>query len=126
MNEFFSRLWVALVRRMSGLSMPMRERLARLAASVLWVAIPKRRHVTLTNLRLCFPELSEAERMKLARRVYVRLARAAIDHGTLWTASADEIRRFVRFEGLEHLLEAKVPRSSSRPTSRGWTPPGSR
>ena len=109
MNEFFSRLWVALVRRMSGLSMPMRERLARLAASVLWGAIPKRRHVTLTNLRLCFPELSEAERMKLARRVYVRLARAAIDHGTLWTASADEIRRFVRFEGLEHLLEGEGP-----------------
>lgn len=109
MNEFFSRLWVALVRRMSGLSMPMRERLARLAASVLWVAIPKRRHVTLTNLRLCFPELSEAERMKLARRVYVCLARAAIDHGTLWTASADEIRRFVRFEGLEHLLEGEGP-----------------
>ena len=109
MNEFFSRLWVALVRRMSGLSMPMRERLARLAASVLWVAIPKRRPVALTNLRLCFPELSEAERMKLARRVYVRLARAAIDHGTLWTASADEIRRFVRFEGLEHLLEGEGP-----------------
>lgn len=106
MNEFFSRLWVALVRRMSGLSMPTRERLARVAAAVLWVVIPKRRHVTLTNLRLCFPELTPEERRALARRVYVRLARAAIDHGTLWTASAQEIRQFVRFHGLENLLEA--------------------
>lgn len=105
MNNFFSRLWVALVRRMGGLSMPTRERLARIAAAVLWLIIPRRRHVTLTNLRLCFPELDDAEREALARRVYVRLARAAIDHGTLWTASAEKIQKFVRFHGIQHLLE---------------------
>lgn len=104
MNEIFSRLWVALVRRMGGLSMPVRERLAQIAAVILWWSIPRRRHITLTNLKLCFSELDQAERNALARRVYVRLARAAIDHGTLWTASANEIREFVRFHGLEHLL----------------------
>ena len=105
MNVFFARLWIRLVRRMKGLSMPVRECLARVAARVLWTAVPKRRHIIETNLRVCFPEMSEAERRALARRVYVRLARAAIDHGTLWEADQEEIRRFVTFEGLENLLE---------------------
>ena len=105
MNVSFARLWIRLVRRMKGLSMPARERLARVAALVLWTAVPKRRHIIETNLRVCFPEMSEAERRALARRVYVRLARAAIDHGTLWEADQEEIRRFVTFEGLENLLE---------------------
>ena len=105
MNVFFARLWIRLVRRMKGLSMPVRECLARVAALVLWTAVPKRRHIIETNLRVCFPEMSETERRALARRVYVRLARAAIDHGTLWEADQEEIRRFVSFEGLEDLLE---------------------
>ena len=105
MNVFFARLWIRLVRRMKGLSMPARERLARVVARVLWTAVPKRRHIIETNLRVCFPEMSETERRALARRVYVRLARAAIDHGTLWEADQEEIRRFVTFEGLEDLLE---------------------
>lgn len=105
MNVFFARLWIRLVRRMKGLSMPARERLARVVARVLWTAVPKRRHIIETNLRVCFPEMSETERRALARRVYVRLARAAIDHGTLWEADQEEIRRFVTFEGLENLLE---------------------
>ena len=87
-----------------GVSMPMRWRLARFAAFVLWRAVPKRRHVILTNLRLCFPELSEEERVALAKRVYVRLGRAAIDHGTLWMGTREEVQALVRFKGLEHLL----------------------
>lgn len=104
-NEWFSRLWVEVVRSMSAVSMPARERLARLSAAVLWHAIPKRRRIALRNLELCLPELDEVARTKLARRIYVRLARAALDHGTLWKADAEEIRRFVRFEGIEHLLD---------------------
>ncbi len=104
-NEACSRVWVRIVRSFRHLPMPARRAMARCAAAVFWVAIPKRRHVTLTNLRLCFPELSESERVRIARSLYVRLARAAIDHGTLWTGSAEEIRSLVRFTGLEHLLD---------------------
>lgn len=85
--------------------MPVREGLARVAALLLWIAVPKRRHVITTNLKLCFPELAEKERRALAHRVYVRLARAAIDHGTLWEADKETLQKFVTFEGLENLLE---------------------
>lgn len=104
LNEACSRIWVWIVRSFRHFPMGARWGLAHCAAAVFWVVIPKRRHVTLTNLRLCFPELSEAERVKIAKNLYVKLARAAIDHGTLWTASAEEIRDLVTFTGLEHLL----------------------
>lgn len=103
-NEFLAQGWIWLVKRLGRLSVRQREKLARCVASLLWWAIPKRRHVTLTNLRVCFPELSDAERERLAKRVYVRLGRAALDHGVLWEGSAEEIRQFVRFEGLENIL----------------------
>ena len=99
-----ARGWIWLVKKLRFLSVGQRERLARLVGWVLWWCIPKRRHVTLTNLRVCFPELSDAERERLARRVYVRLGRAALDHSVLWEASAEEIRSFVRIEGVEHIL----------------------
>ena len=51
----------------------------------------------------------EAERMKLARRVYVRLARAAIDHGTLWTASPTRSADSCALRGWSTSWRAKVP-----------------
>lgn len=105
MIEFFSKLGVALVKAMHRLPMGAREALAAVLALIFWIAVPKRRHVIDTNLRLCFPEMSKAERRRLAHGVYRRMARAAIDHGTLWAGSREEIRRFVTFEGMENLLD---------------------
>ncbi len=104
MTLWFSRQWVKLIKSLRHLSPVNRDRLAGALAWVLWLVIPKRRHVTLTNLKLCFPDMTEAERKALARRVYGRLARAALDHGVLWEGSAEEIRKFVTFEGLDGLL----------------------
>ena len=104
MNEWMARGWIWLVKKLRFLTVGQRDRLARIVGWVLWWCIPKRRRVTLTNLRVCFPELSDAERERLARRVYVRLGRAALDHSVLWEASAEEIRSFVRIEGVEHIL----------------------
>lgn len=86
--------------------MPLKEGMAKMTACILWFAVSKRRHVIRTNLGLCFPELSRQERDALARRVYVRLARAALDHGMLWEGSKEEVQAFVTVEGLENLLES--------------------
>lgn len=106
MNAFFSKLWVAFIRSIKGLPMPLKEGMAKMTACILWFAVSKRRHVIRTNLRLCFPELSQRERDALARRVYVRLARAALDHGMLWEGSKEEVQAFVTVEGLDNLLES--------------------
>ena len=65
-----------------------------------WLVVPRRR-VTLTNLRLCFPHLSDAERAGLARNHFKCVARSFLERGILWFAPAERIRRLVRVEGLE-------------------------
>jgi KDO2-lipid IV(A) lauroyltransferase len=66
------------------------------------VAIPRRR-ITLTNLGLCFPELSEAERIALAKRHFALFGRTFIERTVLWWGSAERIRAMARVEGLEHV-----------------------
>ena len=104
MNLFFSKMWVALIKKLYHCPLSWRDSMASVAAKLLWWAIPKRRKVILTNLRLCFPEMSDQEREALAHQVYHRLARAALDHGVLWEGTKEELREFVTFEGLENFM----------------------
>lgn len=106
-NEVLSRFWIKVVKSLAYMPLPMRKGLARVVAWALWVAIPARKHVTLTNLRLCFPEKTEQERRKIAKSTYIHLARAALDHGVLWQGSAHQIEKLVRFEGLEQVTDTK-------------------
>jgi Kdo2-lipid IVA lauroyltransferase/acyltransferase len=61
--------------------------LARVMGSLLYHF--GRRRITLINLRLCFPEKTEAERIEIGRRVFQNLARATLELGRLWYAPVD-------------------------------------
>jgi KDO2-lipid IV(A) lauroyltransferase len=76
-----------------------------LLGGLLWTLAAPRRRITLVNLRLCFPELSDAERAALGRRTFSNLARALIDHGVLARADRAAFERFVRIEGAQHLTD---------------------
>jgi len=78
-------------------------RLGRGFGTLLYWFAGERRHVTLTNLRLCFPELEERERAALARRHFCAFGRSFLERGLLWWASPKRLRRMVRIEGREHL-----------------------
>jgi KDO2-lipid IV(A) lauroyltransferase len=69
---------------------------------LLYVVARDRRRVALTNLRLCFPQWSEAERRSVARRHFQAFGRAVLERGILWWAAKERILRIVRIEGLEH------------------------
>lgn len=45
-----------------------------------------RRRVTLINLKLCFPDKSDAERERIGRGVFKNLGRASLELGRLWYA----------------------------------------
>ena len=72
-----------------------------------WVIVPRRK-VVLINLRLCFPELSEAERRALAKRHFAVTGRSMLERGLAWWASAERLRATVRIDGLEHLQALKA------------------
>ena len=72
---------------------------------VLFVLGRERREVALINLRLCFPEKTEAEREVLARKHFVVFSRAVLDRTLGWWASKERIERIVRISGVENLTD---------------------
>lgn len=98
-----TRLALALMWLLHWLPLPLLAAVGRLFGRLLYALGRERRHVTLTNLRLCFPALSEAERIALARRHFEAFGRSFLERGLLWWASEQRIRRLVRVEGREHL-----------------------
>jgi len=71
-----------------------------------WLAVPRRK-VVLTNLRLCFPEKTEAQLIALARRHFAALGRAFLDRSILWYAPESRVKEFVRLEDVELYEAAK-------------------
>lgn len=63
----------------------------------------ERRMVALTNLRLCFPDLSETEREALAKRHFIGFCQAFLDRTLIWWSGFDRLRRIIRVKGVEHL-----------------------
>ena len=70
-----------------------------------WHVVRSRRRVALRNLELCFPELSEKARERLAREHFRWLGRSLLERGLLWYASAERMRRLIHVEGDVHLAE---------------------
>lgn len=82
----------------------------RLADVMGWVAfhlLRVRRHVVLTNLRLCFPELGAEERTALALRHYQSLSLGVLEVGRCWWRPITDLPPH-RIEGLEHLAAARA------------------
>ena len=53
---------------------------------LLWHVARKRRHIVMVNLRLCMPELSEAESQALAYRHFLAFGQSVLDRSWLWDA----------------------------------------
>jgi KDO2-lipid IV(A) lauroyltransferase len=86
------------------LPLPLLAALGRGLGLLLYVLVGERRHVTLTNLGLCFPDLSPAEKSALARRHFMAFGRSFLELGLWWHASPERIRRLVRLDGGEKLV----------------------
>lgn len=67
----------------------------------------RERRATLVNLRIAFPELSAAERARLARESFAETGRNLMELGAMWCWDQQRLLRLVReVRGEEHLREA--------------------
>jgi Kdo2-lipid IVA lauroyltransferase/acyltransferase len=98
-----TRLALALMWLLHWLPLPVLAAIGRLFGRILYAFGRERRRIALINLRLCFPDKSEAERVALARRHFEAFGRSFIERGLLWWAPEERIRRLVRVTGREHL-----------------------
>jgi KDO2-lipid IV(A) lauroyltransferase len=96
------RLGLGLIWLLHFLPLALLSRAGSALGLLLYALARARRRVVLTNLRLCFPDLSAAARRDLARRHFRAFGRSVLEHGILWWSSRERVRRLVRVEGLEH------------------------
>jgi Kdo2-lipid IVA lauroyltransferase/acyltransferase len=96
------RLGLGLIWLLRFLPLALLAPLGAALGQLLYMLGRARRRVVLTNLGLCFPELGEDARRRLARRHFRAFGRTVLEHGILWWSSKARIQRMVRIEGLEH------------------------
>jgi KDO2-lipid IV(A) lauroyltransferase len=92
------RLLVFFMWLLHWLPLPVLGRFGEAVGSLMFVLIPKRRKIALTNLRLCMPELSEQERVALARRHFQAYARSIFERAILWWAPIPRLKRLIHVE----------------------------
>ena len=102
-----TRVLLATMWVLHWLPLPLLAVLGRGLGLMLYALVRERRHVTLTNLGLCFPQLSPTEKSALARRHFAAFGRSILELGLWWHASPARIRRLVRLEGGETLAAYK-------------------
>ena len=103
MTEFLARFWIGLINTTAHWSVAARARIAGAVGDLLWLTIRPRRRIALANLRACFPQMSEAQRRAIGRRLFRNIARSVLDHSVLWRGSREAVERLVRVEGAEHV-----------------------
>lgn len=101
-------LWLGLGLLRGAAFLPVKAQLAigRAVGGVAWRLLPGRRRIAATNLALCFPGLSAAERDRLVRRHFASLGMTLMEHGMTWWASDAEVTRLVDLSGARHLQDA--------------------
>jgi Kdo2-lipid IVA lauroyltransferase/acyltransferase len=96
------RLILGVMWLLHWLPLPILGRLGEWTGSFLFMVLRSRRHITLTNLRLCLPHLSEAQRVALARQHFQAYARSVLERGILWWAPEARLRKLI-------VVEPRVP-----------------
>ncbi len=73
-----------------------------------WWLAAGRRHVALTNLKLCFPELSEQQRRQLARRVLISTGEAVLEMAGSFHNRRIDLGKRLTVTGMEHIEQARA------------------
>lgn len=109
MKNIVVYLGIGLIRLVSFLPLSWAHYLGALIGKLMWYTDSAR--VSKINLRLCYPELSEAEIEKLARESLIALGKTLAEMGMSWMWPIPKVQKLItQVEGMEHLekaLEAK-------------------
>ncbi|HEX7891163.1 MAG TPA: lipid A biosynthesis acyltransferase [Ramlibacter sp.] len=104
-----SRLGIFFMRAIAPLPLSWVRAMGRVLGLLLHAVVLSRRKVVDTNLRLCFPHWSDAERRRVTREVFVNVAQSFLDRAWLWHAEPEVVRRRVTLTGSVHELAGGDP-----------------
>ena len=90
---------VLFMRALAPLPLGLVRGLGAALGRLLYLLAWPRRRIALTNLRLCYPDWSEAERRAVARRNFVVFSQAFLDRSWLWHGDPETVRQRLRITG---------------------------
>ncbi len=105
MKNLLSYILVGFLWLLHWLPLPVLRALGGGLGRLFYRFASERRNVVLTNLRLCFPERSEAEREAMARQHFIVFAKAFLDRTLGWWASKERLQRLIRIQGVDNLTD---------------------
>lgn len=97
------------MRAIAPLPLPWVRAMGRGLGLLLHAVVRSRRKVVDTNLRLCFPQWSEAERRRVAREVFVHVAQSFLDRAWLWHGDPEVVRARLALTGAVDELAGRDP-----------------
>jgi KDO2-lipid IV(A) lauroyltransferase len=107
MKHFFSRVFshmgVGLLWLLHWLPLPLLRFVGYLLGLLMFCFGQKRRQIARINLRLCFPDWSEARQKHILRRHFIVFAQSLLDRSLLWWASRERLERLIHLKGAEYL-----------------------
>jgi KDO2-lipid IV(A) lauroyltransferase len=125
MSWVLSQLGVLFMRLLGVLPLTWVRALGWVLGWVLYLLVAPRRRVVMTNLRLCFPQWTHAQRVHVARGVFVHFAQAWLDRGWLWHGRPETTRSRLRLTGDVAALQGKLATVIFAPhfvgLDAGWT-----
>ena len=87
------------MRQLARLPLPLLRALGAGVGRLLYLLARKRRRIALVNLRLCYPDWSEARFRDVARRNFILFSQAFFDRAWLWHAPPAVVRQRLRITG---------------------------
>jgi len=90
------RVMLVLMWLLHWLPLPILGRIGKAIGSLLFILLRRRRHIALTNLRLCLPELGDREHLRITRAHFQGYARSVLERGILWWASPERLRKLIQ------------------------------
>ncbi|MDE2416680.1 MAG: lipid A biosynthesis acyltransferase [Burkholderiales bacterium] len=120
-----TRIALKLLEMTAWMPLPWLRGLGWLLGRTLFWAVPSRRRVVLTNLRLCFPHWTPQQLHCTTVETFVCFAQSWLDRGWLWHGAPDTTRKRLKLVGALRELEGNAPTVIFAPhfmgLDAGWT-----
>ena len=104
-----AKLGIGFMRALAHVPLPLVRGFGAVMGRLLYTLAAPRRHVVDTNLALCFPDMPQKERRRIARETFVHVAQAWLDRSWLWHAPLAVVKPRLRLHGALHELEGDTP-----------------
>lgn len=103
------RFFLWMMRLCARWPLPLVRALGAALGWVLYGLIPSRRKVVDTNLALCFPQWSQAQRRQVVRQVFTLFGQSWLDRAWLWHGAPELVRSRLHLTGALDELEGDAP-----------------